>query len=292
MISVLILTRDEERNLPGCLESVAWSDDVHVYDSYSGDRTVEIARERGARVTQRAFDDYASQRNAALHGVEFAHPWVLVLDADERVPAPLQHEILRFVSAPPDGVAACRIRRRDFLYGTWLRHAQLSAWYIRLVRPIRVRYAREVNEVLKVEGRIADLREAFDHYPFSRGMRHWLDKHNAYSSMEARLALGSRRGAVPYSLRAALLGRDFNDRRYHQKELFYRLPARPLIKFLFLYVLKRGFLDGRAGFTYAMLQAIYEYMIVLKTREIEVAGRDPAAAMVTRQGETNVPDIR
>src|SRR4051812_21283128 len=97
MISVLILTKNEEKDLPGCLESVSWSDDVHVFDSKSTDRTCAIAEESGAKVSRRAFDGYASQRNAALHGLGFKHPWTLILDADERVPAALVEEMRSFI---------------------------------------------------------------------------------------------------------------------------------------------------------------------------------------------------
>ena len=95
MISVLILTRNEEQDLPGCLDSVAWSDDVHVFDSFSTDRTVEIARERGATVTQREFDTYARQRNAALETLEFRHEWIFLPDADERPTPDMAAEVER-----------------------------------------------------------------------------------------------------------------------------------------------------------------------------------------------------
>ena len=85
MISVLVLTLNEEINLPGCLETLAWSDDIVVYDSYSSDRTVEIAQQAGARVVQRKFDNYATQRNAALTDVEYIHPWIIMIDADEHL---------------------------------------------------------------------------------------------------------------------------------------------------------------------------------------------------------------
>lgn len=271
MVSVLILTKNEQQDLPGCLDSVSWADDVVVYDSYSTDATVQIAKGKGARVVQREFDNYASQRNVALHEVEYKHPWVLILDADERVPTHLYEEIKRVLQHASDSTAAFRIRRRDYLGKIWLRHVQASPYYIRLVRPELVHYEREVNEVLKANGEIVDLAEPFDHYPFSKGMAHWLAKHNTYSTMEADQVLKSRRGHAPFSPLKAFTEKDFNERRFHQKELFYRLPARPLVKFLILYLLKRGFLDGRAGFTYATLQSIYEYMIVLKTRELEAS---------------------
>lgn len=271
MISVLILTRNEEQDLPGCLDSVAWSDDVHVFDSFSTDQTVAIAEASGATVTQRVFDGYAAQRNAALHGLTFQHPWVLIVDADERIPAACADALRAFAARPPVGAVAVRLRRRDFLMGTWLRHAQISPFYIRLVRPERVHYEREINEVLKADGEIVDLAEPFDHHPFSKGLRHWIDKHNQYSTMEAGIALAARRGHGPVSWRRALFSNNFNERRLHQKEIFYRLPMRPLVKWLYMMLVRRSFLDGRAGTTYATLQAIYEYFIVIKSRELELA---------------------
>lgn len=271
MISVLILTKNEELDLPGCLDSVAWSDDVHIFDSLSEDGTVAIARSRGAKVRQRPFDNYSAQRNAALQGLDFKYPWVLILDADERIPDAMHAEILDRVKTVADEVVAFRIRRRDFLGSTWLKRSQLSPWYIRLVRPLRVRYEREVNEILKVDGCIVDLKQPFDHHPFSKGMAHWLSKHNTYSTMEARYIVQSRLSRSPFSVAQAFFNRDFNERRYHQKELFYRLPGRPLVKFLLIYFFRLGLLDGRAGLTYATLQAIYEHMIVLKSREMQEA---------------------
>lgn len=268
-VSVLILTKNEEQDLPGCLESVAWSNDVHVFDSHSSDRTVAIAQACGATVTQRVFDGYASQRNGALHGLPFRYPWVLIVDADERIPPQTATSIAAFTAVAPSAIGAARLRRRDMFQGTWLKHAQISPYYIRLVRPERVRYEREVNEVLKVEGSVIDLSEPFDHYPFSKGFGHWLDKHNTYSTMEARLVFEGRRGHANFSIAKAFFTRDFNERRFHQKELFYRLPLRPLVKWLYMMLARAAFLDGRAGLTYAALQAIYEYMIVLKTRELE-----------------------
>lgn len=268
MISVLILTKNEERDLPGCLESVAWSDDVHVFDSQSTDKTPEIARQRGAILTQRAFDGYSSQRNAALHGVTFKNPWVLILDADERVPAATAREMQEFAASAPPTISACRLRRRDFLFGRWLKHAQISPFYVRLVRPAQVHYEREINEVLRVEGQTHELSGAFDHYPFSKGIAHWIDKHNLYSSMEAREVLRVTGGAEAFSWRG-LFGGDFNERRVHQKRFFYRLPGRPFIKWLYMVIGRRAFLDGVPGLTYAALQAIYEYFIVLKTRELQ-----------------------
>lgn len=271
-ISVLILTLNEARDLPGCLRSVAWSDDVHVLDSLSSDDTAAIAQAAGARVTQRGFDGYASQRNAGL-ALPFRNPWVLVLDADERIPDALAKEMATFIERVRPTVVAARMQRRDIWWGRWLRRSQISPYFIRLVRPERVRYEREINEVLRADGAIEDLTEAFDHFPFSKGLDHWLAKHNTYSRMEADLIVA--RGIARPSLRTALTGRDFNERRVHQKALFYRLPARPLVKLLYMLIWRGGVLDGVAGVRYALLQAIYEYMIVLKVKERE---HDSAAA--------------
>jgi glycosyltransferase involved in cell wall biosynthesis len=269
-ISVLILTKNEERDLPGALASVAWSDDIHLFDSHSTDSTVDIARAAGAHVHSRVFDDYATHRNAAF-ALDFKHPWLFLLDADERPTPELSAEMQRVVGEAPANTAGFRLRRRDFLFGTWLKHAQISPYYIRLVRPERAIYTRAINEVLVVDGPVAELVHPLDHYPFSKGIAHWIAKHNTYSTMEAELIV-RQQGLQNPSLRAALRDPDFHTRRLHQKALFYRLPGRPLIKWCYMMFLRGAILDGAAGITYATLQSIYEYLIVLKTRELRRDG--------------------
>ena len=267
MISVLILTKNEERDLPGCLASVAWCDDVHVFDSYSSDRTGDLARAAGASVQQRVFDNYAAHRNAALREISFRHPWVLLLDADERIPEGLAREMQRTIAADPGAISGFAIRRRDYLFGIWLKHAQISPFYIRLVRPERARYTRAINEVIEVQGVVGSLSEPMDHFPFSKGIAHWVGKHNIYSTMEAELIV-ERQGLRKPSLRIALTGHDFHERRLHQKALFYKLPGRSLIKWLYMMFVRGAVLDGSSGVMYATLQSIYEYLIVVKTREL------------------------
>lgn len=266
MISVLILTKNEEADLPGCLESVAWCDDVFVFDSCSADGTAEVARRHGANFAQREFDGYASQRNAALDGLPFRHEWIFILDADERCTPELAGEMQVAAGAAAGDVNGFRLRRRDFLNGKWLKHAQISPYYIRLVRQGKARYTREINEVLEVDGRVAELKAPLDHFPFSKGMAHWIRKHDVYSTMEARVIAdgASRKNA---SWKTALTGKDFHARRVAQKAIFYRMPARPAIKWLYMMFVRGAILDGRAGIQYANLQAMYEYWIVLKTRE-------------------------
>lgn len=271
MISILILTRNEARDLPAALDSVSWSDDIHVFDSYSTDSTIEIAKAAGAHTYQRTFDDYATHRNAALTSIAFKHPWVFLLDADERPTPELSREMQQLTLAAPDEIGGFRVRRRDFLFDTWLKHAQISPFYIRLVRPDRSRYTRAINEVIEVKGIIADLSYPLDHYPFSKGIAHWVTKHNAYSTMEAEL-IYKQQGLRDPSLKTALRDPDFHTRRLHQKAIFYRLPGRPLIKWLYMMFVRRAVLDGPAGLTYATLQSFYEYLIVLKTKELQRNG--------------------
>jgi glycosyltransferase involved in cell wall biosynthesis len=275
MVSVLILTRDEQRDLPGCLASVSWSDDIHVFDSQSTDATTEIARAAGAHIHTRAFDDYATHRNAALATIPFKHPWVFLLDADERPTPELSREIQQvaqqLVFAAQPETAAFRVRRRDHLFGTWLKHAQLSPFYIRLVRPERAHYTRAINEVLEIDGSVGSLSYPLDHYPFSKGIAKWVEKHNLYSTMEAELIVRNQ-GLQNPSLLTALRHPDFHTRRLHQKAIFYRLPGRPFLKWLYMVLGRGAILDGAAGLTYATLQAFYEYLIVLKTKELRRGG--------------------
>lgn len=271
MISVLILTKNESLDLPGALASVAWSDDIHVLDSFSTDETVAIAEAAGAHVTRRPFDNHAAHRNFGFT-LPFKYPWLLILDADERPTPGLSLEMQSVVRTAAPETAGYRVRRRDFLFNTWLKHAQLSPFYIRLVRPERSRYTRAINEVLEVDGTILDLHEPLDHFPFSKGISYWVERHNWYSTLEAQL-IYQQQGLQNPSLRTALTDSDFHTRRLHQKALFYRMPGRPLIKWCYMMFVRGALLDGAAGIAYATLASFYEYLIVLKTREMEIAGR-------------------
>jgi glycosyltransferase involved in cell wall biosynthesis len=258
--------------LPACLQSVAWSDDIHVYDSVSTDETVAIAKRFGATVTQRPFDNWAAHQNWGLKNIAFKHPWVFYIDADERM-TPELVQAVQDAAATPGANVAFRMQRRDFFLNTWIKHVQASPFYMRLFRPEKMRYERLVNPISIADGPVGQVAGYLDHFPFSKGMGQWIDRHNGYSRFEAQQIINNRKAGEGFSWVKAFTAKDFHQRRYHQKELFYRLPFRPLVKFLLLYVAKRGFLDGRAGFTYAMLQAIYEYFIVLKVRELESAAQ-------------------
>ena len=155
-----------------------------------------------------------------------------------------------------------------------LKHAQTTPFYIRVVRLGRVRFRRDINEVVEVDGQIVDLDDPadagaafFDHFPFSKGLTHWVAKHNSYSSGEAKIVAGSAfAGEVSWT--KALFAKDFNVKHAARKAVFYSLPGRPLMRWAYLMFYRRGILDGRAGFVYATLQAFYEWLIVLKTAEM------------------------
>jgi glycosyltransferase involved in cell wall biosynthesis len=267
MISILILTKNEENNLPSCLETVEWSDDIHVLDSYSIDRTVNIAEGVGVHLWFREFDSFSGQQNWALRNIPFKYSWVFYFDADERVTPLLRDSMLATVANPGNNVAF-RIQRRDFFLDTWLKHVQLSPYYMRLFRPEKMSYERLGHPVSVPAGPVGQIKGYLDHYPFSKGIAEWIAKHNFYSTQEAQQIIANRNLGSTVSVMKALFAKDFNERRRNQKEIFYRMPARPLFKFVMTYFGKRGFLDGRAGLTYSLLQAFYEFMILLKTDEL------------------------
>jgi len=266
MISVLILTLNEEVNLPACLESVKWCNDVVVYDSYSTDRTIEIARAAGARVFQRSFDNYANQRNAALTQVEYRHPWLLMLDADEHATPELLREIQRITENGEESITLYHIRRKDMFFGKWLcRSSGYPTWFGRFFRVGKVRVEREINEEYHTDGKVGHLQEHLIHYPFNKGVAYWFERHNRYSSMEAASLLQEVR--VPLELRK-IFSSDPIVRRRTLKQIAYRMPGRPFLVFCYLYLFRLGILDGRAGLIYCILRSIYEYMINVKVKEL------------------------
>jgi glycosyltransferase involved in cell wall biosynthesis len=265
-VSVLILTLNEEINLPDCLESVSWSDDVVVFDSFSSDRTVEIAEQFGARVVQREFDNYAAQRNAAFNDVEYKNPWILMIDADERPTDELTREIKEICSEADSKTTLYRVRRKDKFFGKWLKRSSgYPTWFGRLFKAGTVRVEREINEEYHTDGEIGHLEEHLIHHPFNKGIAFWVERHNRYSSMEAAALIEEVRGRLRFR---DLFSGDPTVRRKYLKQLAFRMPCRPLLVFCYLYFARFGFLDGMAGLTYCRLRAMYEYMIDLKVKEL------------------------
>lgn len=270
-VSVLILTLNEEKNLPACLQSVSWCDDVVVFDSLSTDRTVAIATQAGARVIERHFDNYAAQRNAAIHTVQYKHSWVLMIDADECVSPALKEEIETVLANEPDAITLFRIRRKDMFLGRWLRRSSgYPTWFGRLFRVGRVWVKRQINEEYHTDGDIGYLNEHLIHCPFNKGLDYWFERHNRYSSMEAT-SLAQEMTKRP-SVRG-FFSRDPVIRRRCLKQWAYRLPGRPFLVFCYLYFVRRGFLDGRAGLAYCRLRRIYESMIDIKLQVLDVENK-------------------
>lgn len=264
--SIFIQTLNEEDNLPGCLDSVAFADDIVVLDSLSTDGTERIARDRGCRWFARKFDGRGPHQNWAMQNIEFKHPWVFYLDADERMTPELRAECEKIVADAGEQRVAFYVGRRNFFRGKWIRHAMPPGAIMRFFKPPKIRFARLANPVPTIDGPHGYLREHFLHYNFSKGLSEWFERHNRYSTYEARetiKALADR----PIRVRN-LFSRDSIARRMELKNISFRMPGRPLLKFLYMYFFKLGILDGGPGLTYCVLQAIYEYQIVLKVKEL------------------------
>lgn len=267
MISVLILTLNEETNLPRCLEAVRWSDDIVVFDSGSSDRTVEIARAAGARVVTRPFDNERDHRTASL-AVGFKYPWVFNPDADE-VPEPeLVVEMQRIVADPARTEVAYRVRFRNLFFGKWIRFSSLyPTWIVRLFRPDRLRFERTINLRYCCDGPEGRLEGHLRHYSFNKGLHSWFEKHNKYSTAEAEEAFALAKSGQGVRWRDLLAGGSV-ERRRALKELSFRMPFRPTLRFWYMYLVRLGFLDGAAGLMYCRLLAMYEAMMVYKMKEL------------------------
>ncbi|MHC4294853.1 MAG: glycosyltransferase family 2 protein, partial [Planctomycetota bacterium] len=247
-ISVFIQTLNEEENLPRCLESLKWSDDIVVLDSLSSDRTEEIARAAGARFFQREYDGRANNQNWAVENIEFRYPWVYYSDADEIVTPELVEEMRQVVSDPSREEVCYRLRFKNLLFGKWIRHSSMyPTWVPRLWKPQKIRWKRGANPVAIVDGPEGRLKNHFIHYSFNKGFGAWFDKHNKYSGFEAQETVKElARGKIDWK---GLFCREPSRKRMAMKTLSFHLPYRPFFKFLYMYFLKMGFLEGSAGFT-------------------------------------------
>ena len=268
MISICILTRDEERDLPPCLESVSWCDDVHVVDSGSTDRTAALAAAAGAHVLENAFSSFGQQRNWALAHCAFQHPWILFLDADERSTPAFEAALKTAVAEAPETTAGFYCCWKLILENTWLRRCDsFPKWQFRLLRKGRASFTDfgHGQKEAEVRGDIGYLAEPYLHYAFSKGWASWLSRHNRYSDLEARERL-----LASISWRQ-ILSPHGSVRNKALKPLVSRIPGWPLLIFGFRYGLKLGFLEGRAGLTYCANMAYYEFLIRLKMRELQPA---------------------
>lgn len=282
-VSVVVMTRDEEANIAACLAGLGRFAEVFVVDSESRDRTATLAAGLGARVvTFRWNRRYPKKKQWCLDTLPFGFPWVLYIDADERVPPALAAEIAaRFAAGPeaPAGSAAGYfIEGRPVFLGRRLRFGQRNRKLILFDRR-RARFPDcpdlDVAAMWEVEGHYqpclagrAGLLRAHLWHEDSKPLYAWIERHNRYSDWEAALRRDGR-------LRA-LAGHEPPWRRM-LKIAFDRLPGRPLLAFLHSYVWKLGFLDGQAGFHYAAARAFYYWQVAAKRLALEAGDRAQAA---------------
>ena len=263
MFSILILTQDEELNLGDCLKSISWCDDIWILDSGSTDRTLEIAEKRGCHVLYRKFDNFGDQRNYAIDNAKFKYQWVFDLDADERFTSELKAECEEIVRKDEKSAYYCA--NKMMLLGKWIRHAsQFPVYQMRFHKLGEIRFVPHGHGQREGEAKrgLGYLKEAYIHYNFSKGLGDWFQKHAKYALREAEQQIADEQSG------AAITGNDKLAKRRRLKRLVSNLPLRPLIKFIYLYLFKRGFLDGAAGWTYCRMQSHYEFMCVTILKDL------------------------
>jgi glycosyltransferase involved in cell wall biosynthesis len=284
-VSVVVLTRNEAPNIDRCLASVGWAEQVLVLDCGSADDTVERAQLAGAEVVVETWRGYPGQREFALRLPQLRHDWVYFLDADEWVSGDLAAEIGRMVTTDA-GCAAYAHRRRIVFEGRWIRHCGFyrGSWTARLVRRSRSHYLT-VADMLDDRVRVAGTIGRLDHDLVDadrKGLAAWLRKHIGYAELEAARQIGP----LPWRQR----WRTFREVRPSDsrplaravaKDLLYPyVPARPLALFLYMYVLKLGFLDGGVGLRFCFYHAWYRVVIADLARE---RGRLAPVSTVSRR---------
>ena len=268
MFSIYILTYNEELDIGACIESAMLSDDIIVVDSCSSDRTVEIASRYPVRVVQHCFESHGRQRTWMLESIPPKHEWVYILEADERITPELFAECLQAIQNPE--YIGYYVAERVMFMNRWIRHStQYPRYQLRLFRHGKVwftDYGHTEREVC--EGATSFLKETYPHYTCSKGLSRWIEKHNRYSTDEATETLYQlEQCSVNWG--SLLFGKSEVERRRALKDLSLRLPARPLLRFLYMYFLLGGCWDGRAGMAWCTLQAFYEYLILLKVWELK-----------------------
>ena len=190
-----------------------------------------------------------------------------MLDADERVDEEFVHELRSVVEQAENPITLYRMRRKDMFMGRWLKRSSgYPTWFGRVFRKGSVRVERAINEEYYTDGEVGLLDSHLLHFPFNKGIAYWVERHNRYSSMEAVKLTEERKAPVVWK---NFLSKDPMLQRKAFKAFAYRMPFRPFLTFCFLFIVKGGFLDGRAGFHFSLMRSVYEYMINLKSSELE-----------------------
>lgn len=276
-VSVLIPTRNEESNIARCLDALQWADQVVVVDSGSQDRTQDIARQRGAEVvTFQWTGSGPRKRNWALDNLTWRNEWVLFVDADEEISPALRDEIIDRVR-DPRGCDGFIVTSRFLFLGRLLRHGapirklilcrHAVSRYERVDIPELTAYDMEIHEQPLVQGKVGMLHEEMIHHHFEDMNRHF-QRHNVYSDWDALLRTRYAERVAGHGIAPRLLGNRMERRRW-LKRAFMHLPFKPFLYFLYSYVAKAGFLDGRPGYIYNVLRAFYWFQVSVKMYEIE-----------------------
>jgi glycosyltransferase involved in cell wall biosynthesis len=292
-VSVLVPVKNEAENLERCLPALAWADEVIVVDSQSTDETARVAADHGASVVQFHFNGtYPKKKNWALDNVPFRNEWVLIVDADEVVVPELAGEIARRTAS--DEADGFFLNMKYFFLGRRIRHCGYAeAWNLRLFKHRLGRYERmpvapgtrtgdnEAHEHVELRGRVLRLKHELDHHAYP-SIAVWVEKHNRYAVWEAAMYERFLREPIPASI-----GRGKRFKR-SLKKVYLRLPMRPMVRFLYAYVARLGFLDGRPGLVFCSLLAFYDFLAWVNVYEAGLNARDQASR--PEQGTTAALD--
>jgi glycosyltransferase involved in cell wall biosynthesis len=263
--SVLIITFNEDKNINRCLKPLSCLDDIVVIDSFSTDNTIPVLTNyQNVRIFQRKFDDFASQRNFGLTNCGFKHSWVLHLDADEVVDENFLQECSRLVDL--DEKSGYLVSSKLIFLNRWIKYASgFPVYQMRFMKLGEVEFIQVGHGQRESESKrgIGYMKSSYLHYNFSKGLEDWIEKHNRYSSGEAKHEFND----YDFSI-LKILAKDKIVRRRTLKKLSNKFPFRPFLKFFYLYFFKLGFLDGKEGYYYCRLMMLYESMILLKKKEI------------------------
>jgi acetyltransferase-like isoleucine patch superfamily enzyme/glycosyltransferase involved in cell wall biosynthesis len=282
----MIITHNEALNLPHCLESIkGCANKVFVIDSGSTDGTQDIARTYGAQVVHHDWPGYAEQKNWGMDNLPFESPWLLILDADEAITPLLRRSLLEIASRPPDEVTenGFFINRLSFFLDRPIRHCgYFPSWNMRFFKRDRGRYEdRLVHEHIVIDDPIGKIKEPMLHED-RRGLEHYFAKHNRYSTLEAR-QLFFEISHPDVHTDTANVTAETRRRRWLKRHVTRYVPLPSLWRFLYMYVLKLGVLDGTAGFEFCRFIATYDSMVALKLKELLRQGRQ--LARNRKQGE-------
>jgi glycosyltransferase involved in cell wall biosynthesis len=276
IIEVMIPTANEIEHIAEVVANARQVGPVFVLDSGSTDGTQEAARQAGATVVEHAWEGYARQKNWGLANLSFQGQWVFLLDADERFTPALRAE-LRRRAADPASADGYYVNRLMIFMGRPIRHGGLyPSWNLRFFRRGTCLYEdRAVHEHMVCSGQTAYLREHMLHVR-RETISQYLAKHLRYADLESGEWLKRRLGQRPGAATRRLFRDALRYRQWLRRNVWPHLPCRPLLRFFYMYGLRLGFLDGRAGYDMAMLMASYEYMISLLYREKLQAWREQA----------------